>query len=194
MRINGFISLGVVLVSLFVPSGLYSKQVPGVVDSKNALPRAFTDGRLGHGIKVGERSLSDLEGNEVILSEFKGKTLFITFWAPWNLDSVTTIQGLQVVSEYLSSRGIRERAVFLPVSDTNIDDVESIKLARDSYGIGLSLYLDDDHELFDYFDVRAIPLTLIVDGDGVVIYRIAGYMKWDSDVVMKALLTVVGEE
>ncbi|WP_037349520.1 TlpA family protein disulfide reductase, partial [Anaplasma marginale] len=103
----------------------------------------------------------------------------------WSLESVALLRELQAIWDHLNQKEAKDRIVFLPVS---YGDAHAVQSFCKEYGIALTVYLDTNRALFDYFDVRAIPLTLIVDRGGVVLYRIDGNVKWDSvDVIGKLL-------
>ncbi|ABD43592.1 ahpC/TSA family protein [Anaplasma phagocytophilum] len=158
------------------------------------LPRVFVEGKVSRGFKVSNKFLADLDGTELTLRDIaQDRVCVIVFWAPWNLDSVMLLQGIQRVSENLAAKDLGDTVVFLPISDVGIDDVPKVLRARDSYGLTLPMYIDVKHELFDYFDVTAIPLTLIVNRKGEVIYRIVGYMQWENTAVENELLSIVNQ-
>ncbi|WP_249548438.1 TlpA family protein disulfide reductase [Anaplasma phagocytophilum] len=161
---------------------------------QEVMPRVFVEGKVSRGFKVSNKSLADLDGKELTLRDIaQDKVCVIVFWAPWNLDSVILLQGIQRVSENLAAKDLGDAVVVLPISDVGIDDVSTVLRARDSYNLTLSMYIDVKHELFDYFDVTAIPLTLVVNKKGEVIYRIVGYMQWENAAVENELLSIVNQ-
>lgn len=185
--------IGVVLLcfGVFSEVGRASKRGYG---GDGPLPEVFVAGKLSKGYQVANQVFSDLDGKKVSLFDLKGKVLVVVFWAPWSLDSVTLLQAVQDAKRHFSARGLGDRIAFLPISDISIADLEAVKFARDSYGLELPMYVDDSHALFEYFDITSIPLTLIVDKEGAVVYRIAGYFRFDHPEILKVLMDICDKE
>ncbi|MFV9838973.1 MAG: TlpA family protein disulfide reductase [Aaplasma endosymbiont of Hyalomma asiaticum] len=155
------------------------------------LPDAFTTGKLSGELKVPDKSFWDLDGKECFLRDFRDKVLVIVFWAPWSLDSVTSLQGLKGLDSYLVDKGLGNDVVFLSISDTDASDLQSLQQARSSYGFEAAMYIDNKHELFDYFNVKSVPTAFIVGKDNTVKYRISGYVRWDADPVKEELASII---
>ncbi|WP_238523248.1 TlpA family protein disulfide reductase [Anaplasma centrale] len=153
----------------------------------NKLPKAFIAGELREVVKMPDKPFFDLNGKEFSAKNFEGRVLVVAFWAPWSLESVTLLKELQAIWDHLNHKEVRNSIVFLPVS---YGDAHAVQSFCKEYGIALTVYLDKGRALFDHFDVRAIPLTLIVDRGGVVLYRIDGNVKWDSVDVIGKLLSI----
>ncbi|QJC27512.1 thiol-disulfide oxidoreductase ResA [Anaplasma platys] len=178
--------IGVVLLCLSVLSGVVhaAKRGNGASD---VLPEVFVAGKLSRSYQVADQVFSDLGGKQFSLSDFSGKVIVVVFWAPWSLDSVTLLQGAQDAKKHFDAKGMGDRIAFLPVCDTSIADLEAVEFARDGYGLDLSMYVDSGHSLFESFDITSIPLTLIIDGAGAVVYRIGGYFRLDHPKVWEEL-------
>ena len=77
---SGRASLGLLVVALL---GLIL--VPACAPSSQAVNGDQPAGTVG--VNVGQVApdftLTDLEGNQVSLSDFRGKTVFVNFWATW---------------------------------------------------------------------------------------------------------------
>ena len=159
----------------------------GKSEDMTKLPKAFVAGELKEVVKMPDRPFFDLSGKKFSAKSFEGQVLIVAFWAPWSLESVTLLKELQAIWDHLNQKEAKNGIVFLPVS---YGDVRSVQSFCKEYGIALTMYLDTNRALFDYFDVRAIPLTLIVDRSGVVLYRIDGNVKWDSIDVIGKLLSI----
>ena len=51
-------------------------------------------------------SLVDMEGNMVTLSDFKGKVVYLTFWASWCKPCLNGFKNTQNIRQKLSKQGI----------------------------------------------------------------------------------------
>ena len=172
--------------------------VPGNLglDSTRAIPKAFVEGALGAAERKTVRgAFFDAKGVELTFEDFRDKVLILVFWAHWNLDSLTLLQGMQKVRDHLALTDVKDAIEILPISG-QVDGISRDKVEKiaTEHGLKMPLYFDEGGALFDYFDVRSVPLTLIADRRGKIIYRVKGYMKWDSVAVVKQLLTIATTE
>ncbi|MGN7661398.1 MAG: TlpA family protein disulfide reductase [Anaplasma sp.] len=157
---------------------------------EKSLPEAFVRGALKQDMRVAAAPFFDLNAKQFSAKDFSGQVLIVTFWAPWSVDSAALLRELQAIWEHLEQKGAGG-ITFLPIS---YGDGAAVRSFCDEYGITLTVYLDQDRRLFDYFNVQSIPLTFIVDGDGSVLYRIGGNVKWDSTDVLNKLLSMVTQK
>ncbi|MFV1885582.1 MAG: peroxiredoxin family protein [Balneola sp.] len=123
-------------------------------------------------IEVGNRApdftLVSLEGKEVSLSDFKGKTVLLTFWASW----CPTCRGenkhlSEVYSEY-KEQGFEILGVSLDRSRTNWEK------AVEKDGITWPQVSDlegVDSQVATLYGVYSTPTTFLIDSAGVVIAK-----------------------
>ncbi|MCU7612085.1 TlpA family protein disulfide reductase [Anaplasma capra] len=154
------------------------------------LPKAFIAGELRENVKMANKPFFDLSGKEFSAKDFEGRVLVVAFWAPWSLESVALLRELQAIWDHLNQKEIKDKITFLPIS---YGDRHAVRSFCKEYGISMTVYLDEGRALFDYFNVRAIPLTLIVDRGGLVLYRIDGNVKWDGVDVIGKLLSIASQ-
>jgi len=118
------------------------------------------------GIKVGNLApdfqLHNLEGKPVSLSDFRGKSVILNFWATWCGPCVFEMPYLQQVYEEYSANGL----VLLAV---NID-ASSSKVTKFLQGHNLSLpvLLDTKQNVARRYNTRYIPTTFFIDKDGII--------------------------
>ena len=158
------------------------------------LPDVFNTGRMSGELRVPDRSFLDLDGKEHFLHDFSNKVLLVIFWAPWSIDAVTSLQGLKGLGSYLADKGLSNDVVFLSISDTDTSDLQSLQQAKSNYGFEAAMYVDNKRELFDYFNVKSVPMALIIGKDNTVKYRIPGYVRWDADAVKEKIAHIVAAE
>jgi len=119
-------------------------------------------------------ALRTLEGNTVRLSEYRGqKVVLINFWATWcppcRLE-MPTMQ--QIYSEY-KSRGFEILAVNIePDAQQEIRDF--IKELRLTFPIAL----DSDMKVSRKFRVIGLPVSILIDRQGIIRAKDVGYHDW----------------
>lgn len=107
-------------------------------------------------------SFKDMSGKDVRLSDYKGKIIFLNFWATWCGPCKLEIPHFIELQEKYRDKGV----VFLGLS---VDDpVEKLKPFADKYKINYPVLVglgeDDKQEAFG--PVYGIPTTFIIDRRG----------------------------
>ena len=118
-------------------------------------------------------SVRTLEGTEVSLSSFRGKPIYLNFWATWCTPCVLEMPSIQNLYDALKS----EEVVFLVVSDEEEETVRSF-IEEQEFTLPVYLYRGDLPEVLRW---SALPTTLIVDGTGRIVFRHMGAAQWDHD-------------
>ena len=123
---------------------------------------------------VNDFTLLDLDGNEVSLSDFKGKIVVLNFWATWCQPCKAEIPDFVEVYNLYKDKNVQ----FLGISD---DNVKSLKKFAKSYGINYPVLVDGTIDSISYYwRIRGIPTTYIVDTNGKVIDYHVGMLAKDQ--------------
>jgi peroxiredoxin len=112
-------------------------------------------------------TLTDLDGNRVSLSQFRGKPVVINFWATWCPPCKAELPHL--VKAYEREQG---RVVFLAIS---VDEPErTVRRFVEDNGVSLTVLLDDGGEVAADYRVEGIPTTFFISRDGEIVARYVG--------------------
>jgi peroxiredoxin len=111
---------------------------------------------------IGSCILYDLQGNEVRLSDFKGKPLIICFWATWCPSCRREIRKLNNLYAELDSSGIKVLAINVGERKAKID-----RFLR-SYPVGFKVLQDRDGDCAFFYGIVGIPAFLLIDRKGKV--------------------------
>lgn len=133
-------------------------------------------------------TLKTLEGNTVRLSDFRGKkVVLINFWATWcppcRLE-MPTMQ--QIYSEY-KARGFEILAVNIE-SDARKEIEDFVRELRLTFPI----LLDPDMKVTRKFRIIGLPVSVLIDRQGIVRTKEIGYHDWTSKTsrkLVESLLT-----
>ena len=112
--------------------------------------------------------LEDMDGNFVSLSDFRGKKVFLNFWASWCPPCRVEMPHLQEFAEE------NEDVVVLGVNVTSSESsLDNVKGFVDEFGLTFpNLYGTDD--ITNLYDVEFFPTSYFIDSNGVVNESVIG--------------------
>jgi thiol-disulfide isomerase/thioredoxin len=122
--------------------------------------------------------LSDLNSNNVNLSESKGKVILINFWATWCPPCVAEMPGLQELHDHYKGK-----VDFYFVTN---DNPEKINLFLNNKGYSLPVFRPIE-ESPNVLASKSLPTTYLISKKGEIIMRKVGAASWNSDKVHKAI-------
>jgi len=124
------------------------------------------------GYKVGQQALDftlqDLEGQDVKLSDQRGKVVVLTFW-DWGCVECREKSIPQLQKSVMNQYGPDLVSIFAINVEPN-PDIERIKGFAQEKGISYPILLQGMQLAFDY-RVYAIPILLVIDQEGIIRYR-----------------------
>jgi thiol-disulfide isomerase/thioredoxin len=118
-------------------------------------------------------SLPLLDGGARSLKDLRGKVVFLNFWATWCGPCRAEMPSMENLYSHLKSRGLEMLAVNL--QEENKDVAAFMKQNNLSFPVAL----DRNGSIGDFYGVRAIPTTIIIDREGKMLSRITGSMDWN---------------
>ena len=129
------------------------------------------------GINIGQIAydfeLQDMDGNAVKLSDYRGKKVFLNFWASWCPPCKAEMPHLQAFSEE------QEDTVVLGVNVTTSEshpDNAALFLEENEISF-LNLY--GTEEVFNQYQVQSLPTSYLIGSDGKIYERIIGAVTKD---------------
>ncbi len=114
-------------------------------------------------------ALKSMTGVNLRLSEYRGDVVMINFWATW---CGPCRQEMPLLDELYS----RYQRVGFSLLGVNIDDDSSkaMRMATD-LGVSFPVLFDTRKEVSKLYEVDAMPVTVLVDREGLVRYVHQGY-------------------
>ncbi len=132
------------------------------------LPQCGKDKESPAGLAPGF-TLKTLEGQEIILSQLKGKVVVLDFWATWCGPCRESIPHL--VQLYNNNR---ENGFELVGMAVDKGDVETVRKFVKSMDIPYPIVVAPDDVVKSY-RVNSIPATILIDKEGNIRERITGF-------------------
>jgi len=114
-------------------------------------------------------TLKNLDNQEISLSDYKGKVVFLNFWATW---CAPCRQEIPYFIDLIEKYG-KDGFVVLGVA-LDPREFEKVPGFVDQMGINYPVLLDETGISQLYGGIRSIPTTFVIDRDGKAIDRIVG--------------------
>jgi thiol-disulfide isomerase/thioredoxin len=121
-----------------------------------------------------EIKLKDVHGNEVRLSDFRGKIVFLNFWTTWCPTCRIEMPSMEKLHQKFKDKDFAMVAIDLQES------ASQVKAFFKEYKLTFTALLDSTGEVGTRFRINSIPTTLILDQKGQIIAKAVGPRKWDS--------------
>ncbi len=115
-----------------------------------------------------EISFTDLDGNTLKLSDFRGRVVFLDFWATWCGPCKMEMPHLETLHQEL---GGKDGVVFLAASS---EDPATIKAFLKKYGYTFKVVQVSAEDAAGKFKATSIPSGFVIDQDGVIRAHLVG--------------------
>lgn len=132
-------------------------------------------------------TLTDQYGNSHTLSDYKGKTVFLNFWATWCPPCRAEMPDIQKLYETYDTEG-EDALIVLGVASPNIGgekSEEGVKQFLEENGYTYPVLMDMTGEQFMNYGVFSYPTTFMIDRDGNVFGYVSGSLSGD---MMKSIV------
>lgn len=124
--------------------------------------------------KAKDFKLKDLNGKEVSLSDFKGKKVFLNFWATWCPPCKAEMPDIEKLYQ-------ETKASDLVILSVDIgEDKNTVKTFIDKYNYNFKVLLDTDQEVALEYNINSIPSSFFIDKDGNIIATHIGAMNLEQ--------------
>lgn len=143
-------------------------------------------GRPQIGTKATSFSLPDLSGRLTSLSDFQGKVVVLNFWATWCGPCRVEMPSMEQTYRKLKAEGLEILAIS--------SDVEGVRVTRpfvEANGFTFQVLHDTEYQTSASYGVRTLPMSYVVDREGVIQHRIFGARDWNSPEAHKMLRTLL---
>ena len=131
--------------------------------------------------------LTDQYGNTHKLSDYKGKTVFLNFWATWCPPCRAEMPDIQKLYESADTEG-EDALVVLGVAAPNLGNEKSeeeIKAFLEENGYTYPVLMDTTGEVFMSYGVNAFPTTFMITREGEVFGYASGQL---NEATMKSIV------
>ncbi|QDW25833.1 redoxin domain-containing protein [Pedobacter sp. KBS0701] len=142
-----------------------------------------------------EFKVKDINGKEVSLSDFKGKTIVLDFWATWCGPCKKSLPAMQMmVNKYKNDPTVK--FLFIHTWETVPNPKPDAVNYLLTHNLDLPLYMDTKDPVtkknpaVTSFGVSGIPAKFIIDGNGKIRFKELGLL-WPNEVAVRQLSTMI---
>ncbi|MFS4455679.1 TlpA family protein disulfide reductase [Maribacter sp. 2304DJ31-5] len=119
---------------------------------------------VAEGAPVPNFTYNDVNGKKVSLSDFKGKFVYIDFWATWCAPCKAEIPFLKKLEKKYHDKDI----VFLSISSDQSISAWKKMVASEKLG-GVQVNIEGDRTLMDFLSISGIPRFTLIDKEGKIV-------------------------
>lgn len=126
-------------------------------------------------------TLKDQYGNTHTLSDYKGKTVFLNFWATWCPPCKAELPDIQNLYDNAETEGDEALIVLGVASPDSGNEVSEEEIAEflEKNGYTYPVLMDTAGEVFGAYGVQSLPTTFMIDKEGNVFGYVSGQLSAD---------------
>ena len=132
--------------------------------------------------------LPSLSGGKIDIRDYRGKVVFINFWATWCATCKVEMPSMQKVYDQFKDQGLEMLTI-------SVDkDLSLIQPFMDEYQLTFPVLLDPDSDVAKkVYKTTGVPETFIVNKHGIIVHKAIGPRDWATDDAMSAFAELVGQ-
>jgi thiol-disulfide isomerase/thioredoxin len=133
----------------------------------------------------------DLDGNKVQLKKLlESGPVLLDFWALWCVPCLKELPKIQEIRSRYKNRGL----AVIAINEDSPSDQSKVKPFVKQKRFDFVVVIDEDKDIWNGFKLATMPTTILLDGQGNVIYSHTGYKPGDEAELIKHLETLFAEK
>jgi len=120
-------------------------------------------------------TLLSLDGRKVSLQDYRGKVVFLHFWATWCKPCIEEFPTIERIHKEYKDKGLAILAVSIDKGDKDV-----VKSFVDKTGVSFPILLATDGNIKGAYWTWGTPTSFLIDRNGKILGRALGPRKWDS--------------
>ena len=128
-------------------------------------------------------SLSIADGGSVSLETFRGRVVFVNFWATWCAPCREEAPSLERLYQAARAEGFEVLGISV---DSEQDEAAVERFVRE-LGLTFPIPRDPHKRVYGAYQVSGVPETFLVDRQGRVLERFVGPQNWDDPRYLRAI-------
>lgn len=129
-----------------------------------------------------------LDGDPVSLSDLRGDVVLLNVWATWCAPCRQEIPELQSLYEEHSERGLRVVGVTVDTRSA----APQVRQFIDDFDMTYDVWWDPDQTVLSKFEAVGVPLTVLIDREGRIVWRHLGAFQRGDPELLRAVESSLG--
>jgi peroxiredoxin len=117
-------------------------------------------------------TLSTTDGQQVALQQYRGKVVFLNFWATWCIPCREEMPALEQLHQTYQSQDLAILSIDLKES------ADQVKAFFQKHSLSFPALLDPNGSVFREYLVAGMPTTYLIGRDGTLLARGVGGRDW----------------
>lgn len=142
------------------------------------------------GQKAPDFTLKNLERkNFTLYDRLENGPVLIDFWATWCKPCLEAMPHITEINKRYKEQGLQ-------VAGISIDNPRSqakVKPMVRAKGFNFEILIDGDQEVRKLFGGTVVPLTLLINTEGEIVYRHIGYVPGDEKILEEKIVALMSE-
>ncbi len=131
---------------------------------------AGCSGGVDKGNPAPDFTLTDLQGNNVALSQYKGKNIYLNFWASWCGPCKDELPDIEKIFQEYKVKDL----VVLTVNPG--EEEEIVKKFMEDNQYSFPVLLDSKKDVARLYKTNDIPVSLFINKEGTIVSKKVGLM------------------
>jgi peroxiredoxin len=119
--------------------------------------------------------IQDLNGKAVSLEDYRGKIVFLNFWATWCPPCLLEMPSMEKLHTQFKNKDFAILAIDLQ------EDPDKVRSFKERFQLNFPILLDADASVAAAYGIISIPTTYLVDRNGYLVGGALGPRDWASD-------------
>jgi len=128
-------------------------------------------------------SLSDMQGRQHRLSDYRGKVVMVNFWATYCGPCIKEMPSMQRLKEKLGEKPFAILAVDMAEEKSAVEAF----LQKHDIKVNFPILLNPEGDVVESWMITAVPTTFIIDPEGTIRYALFGGIEWDKPDVIETI-------
>jgi thiol-disulfide isomerase/thioredoxin len=131
-------------------------------------------------------TLPTADGQQVSLQQYRGKVVFLNFWATWCIPCREEMPALERLHQTYQSQGLA--IVSIDLKET----ADQVKAFFQKHSLSFPALLDQDGSVFRDYLVAGMPTTYLIGRDGILLARGVGGRDWTRAEALQLIQELIG--
>ena len=131
--------------------------------------------------------LQDIDGESAALKDYRGRWVFLHFWASWCGPCRKEMPTIEKLIENIDKKKLK-----IVMINTAEDD-DTIFTFLGTLGIEAISLMDKDGAITDKYKPRGLPSTFIIDPEGFFRYQAIGGREWDKKEYLDFIQQIIND-